>query len=165
MSFVAIKVCLDQITRFSPVTLPPGTPADCVRAIRLVPTWTHALAIDSTLSVIHRFYLYVQSVIDHSNIVCFINIYIHEIKKYQNVHRGDGIESISIKVMRVSNRQNTVSIITSASISMLIILLLCERNFTHTSQEWGQNTLTLTSYDALTCSLQDPTFELWTCWL
>lgn len=38
VSFVAIKACfyptfLDLITRFSPVTPPPGTPADCVRAI------------------------------------------------------------------------------------------------------------------------------------
>lgn len=28
---------LDQITRFSPETPPPGTPADCLRAARLVP--------------------------------------------------------------------------------------------------------------------------------
>lgn len=42
---------------------------------------------------------------------------------------------MGLKVMRVSNRQNTAPIITPESISMLIILLLCERNFTHTSQE------------------------------
>lgn len=43
MSCVAIKYVssltfLDQITHFSTLTPPPGTPADCVRATRLVPT-------------------------------------------------------------------------------------------------------------------------------
>ncbi len=38
LKYVSSNLFLDQITRFSPVTPPPGTPADCVRATRLVPT-------------------------------------------------------------------------------------------------------------------------------
>ena len=44
---------LDQITRFSPVTPPPGTAADCVRATRLVPTWACVLPLHSSLRDIY----------------------------------------------------------------------------------------------------------------
>lgn len=125
---------LYQITRFFPVTPPPGTPADCLRATRLVPTWVCALPLhSSTLLVTQKPFSLVIVLNDRlqHHILNHVNQNMFTLCKKTiiicwNIHSDSRFTSLSIAVMSFINRPvSNESVYHNAGKSLCKIFFCC----------------------------------------